>query len=1104
MSIPLPSSTLLHTGKWFAVIVLLLLPLFTQAQPGTVLDEQILATGGLPFLGSEDNFGNGPTRIGDLDGDGTEEVVIGAPAGQFDARGRVYVLFMNPDGTFRDVQTIGGFLGGFSGDIINASFGNAAAPLGDLDGDGTPDIAVGARLDDDGGTSPSTNRGAVWILFMNPDGTVKAEQKISDTEGGLSGTLDNSDDFGSALAALGDLDGDGTSDLAVGASGDDDGGSSRGAVWVLFLNTDGTVKAEQKISSTAGGFTGTLDNSDDFGTALAALGDLDSDGVVDLAVGATDDDDGGVNVGAAWVLFLNTDGTVKAEQKISSTAGGFSGTLDNSDRFGTALASVGDLDGDGIPDLAVGANGDDDGGSSRGAVWVLFLNANGTVKDEQKISDAEGGLTGPLDNFDNFGAGLGSLGDLDGDGVDDLAVGIPFRDADDQTNLGATLVLSLNSDGTIKAEQEISLEQGFSLGGFRGGPSEELLIGTALASLGDFNGDGTNDLAVSDGRESVFLLFMNPDGTVKDEQRIAEGSGGFGGSASNFSDFGNSLAALGDVDGDGITDLAVGAPGEFSGDGAVWILLLNADGTVKDEQQIAEGIGGFGGSLINEALFGFALAPLGDLDGDGTPDLATSNVGTGITGSGKQSVWILFLNPDGTVKDEQRITSGVGGFNVVLDNSDSFGVSLAPVGDFNGDGIVDLAVGASSDDDGGENRGAVYLLLLNTDGTVADSRKVSDTLGGFTGTLDDSDLFGWSLAPVGDLNSDGTPDLAVGALFDDDGGLSTSANRGAVWLLFLNPNLEQEPVLSFQKISDTAGGLATELNNNDNLGSSIAPAGDLNSDGIPDLAVGARGTDFLLNAFGAGSNLGAVYLLTLDGIAPTGPDYDLQATSTTPLTVAAGEAVSFDYTITNNTTASVSGDFFFRATRGGNTVAQGVILSGSLPAGQTVASSFTQQVPGNAPLGTYDYSLRIGQFPGLTVDSEAFTVTITAAARESVSEAWDVANVEPWQAIGALREEPTAAANREGGLPTEVVLVGAYPNPFSRQATVGFALPEAQRVTVKVYDVLGREVARLVDGEIEAGRHEAVLDGASLPSGVYLVRLVTATGTQTERLTLVR
>jgi hypothetical protein len=195
-------------------------------------------------------------------------------------------------------------------------FGSSLEVLADLDSDGVVELAVGALGDDDGGTPPDANRGAVWILFLDTDGTVKSHQKISDTEGDFEGRLDDGDGFSVSLAALTDADGDGIVDLAVGAFLDDDGGTppnaNRGAVWVLFLDVDTTgpdpevtVKWHQKISDIEGEFTGALDDGDEFGCSATSIGDLDSDGIEDLAVGARYDDDGGLNRGAVWVLFLN-------------------------------------------------------------------------------------------------------------------------------------------------------------------------------------------------------------------------------------------------------------------------------------------------------------------------------------------------------------------------------------------------------------------------------------------------------------------------------------------------------------------------------------------------------------------------------------------------------------------------------------------------------------------------------------------------------------------------------------------------------------------------------------------------------------------------------
>ena len=107
---------------------------------------------------------------------------------------------------------------------------------------------------------------------------------------------------------------------------------------------------------------------------------------------------------------INAD-IVKSEQKISAIAGNFQGQLDFRDIFGCSVAGIGDLDADGINDIAVGASGDDDGGSSKGAVWILFLNRDGTVKSHQKISDTEGNFNGVLAD-DDFSWSVSNIGDF--------------------------------------------------------------------------------------------------------------------------------------------------------------------------------------------------------------------------------------------------------------------------------------------------------------------------------------------------------------------------------------------------------------------------------------------------------------------------------------------------------------------------------------------------------------------------------------------------------------------------------------------------------------------------------------------------------------------
>jgi len=438
--------------------------------------------------------------------------------------------------------------------------------------------------------------------------------------------------------------------------------------------SDGTVKSFQKISATEGNFDGEIPP---FGSTLTNIGDFDKDGVPDLAVGGGE---------GFFLIFLNADGTVKDEIEISQSAGTFTGPSDVT-VFGAE--NIGDLDGDGVIDLAVAATGDDDGGVNKGAVWIIFLNADGTVKAEQKISQTQGGFTGQLsERGGGFGKSIAGLGDLDGDGVKDIAVG-SRGDDDDQ--------------------------------------------------FGDCIGKG-----ISCNKGAVWILFLNTDGTVKSHQKISEIEGNFGGKLEIESSFGEAVENIGDLNEDGIIDLAVGAIG--------------------------------------------ACCPQGEPDRPG-------------------SVWILFLNKDGTVKDEQKISEFVGGFNQALDENDSFGDDVAYLGDVDGDGIQDLAVGVQQDDDdsGVEcssfqeppfcNRGAVYILFMNKDGTVKDFQKISDTEGGFLTDLDNGDIFGNSITSLGDFDNNGVPDFVVGALRDDDGGVGSClttipffprCNLGAVYILFLN------------------------------------------------------------------------------------------------------------------------------------------------------------------------------------------------------------------------------------------------------------------------------------------------------------------------------
>lgn len=444
-----------------------------------------------------------------------------------------------------------------------------------------------------GGASATCVRPGMFLAHPadTVTGSVVAWSKLSATSGGTTPPLRPEDMFGRSVAGLGDVDGDGLGDLAVGAIGEDKGGYNTGAVWILFLDADARVKSHVKITEGLSGFPVDLEPEDGFGRKVTGIGDWDLDGVPDLAVGANRDDDGGTNRGAIYLLFLQRDGSVKSWVKLAHGVG-LPFSLVNGDEFGRGIARLEDLDLDGVPELAVGAIGDDDGGGSNGAVWILFMRRDGSVRAYQKLSATQGGLTSP---------------------------------------------------------------------------------------------------------------FVRSRGGVW---------------------FGMDVAALGDLDGNGTTDLGVGAlldDGEPHGSGALYVIRLGRDGRSLGDRLLNADVGGFApGELEANDEFGGAVAGPGDIDGDGIPDVVCSAIRDDDNGVRDTelfgdwgAVYVLFLRADGSVRQYQKLSATRGAFSAPLRKYDRIGEGLGAVGDLNGDGVPDLAVGSRFDDDGGSNKGAVYLLRLN-------------------------------------------------------------------------------------------------------------------------------------------------------------------------------------------------------------------------------------------------------------------------------------------------------------------------------------------------------------------------------------------------------
>ena len=397
-------------------------------------------------------------------------------------------------------------------------------------------------------------------------------------------------------------------------------------------------------------------------------------------------------------------GTAASAMEISSGIAG-APVLDDQDRFGASFASLGDLDGDGVEDLAIAAPGDDDHQIDAGAVYIAMMNADGSIKSHQKITPNSAGL--PFNTGDLFGTAIAPAGDLDNNGVPDLYV--MSKSTGNLIFTSSVSRVMLNADGTLKEHTYIPVDTETT--------NPQL---NTFTSIGDLDGDGNPDFAFGESFAQVngvlsgalHVMFTGNDGLQRETKLIASEIGG-GPVLANSEFFGNSVTSLGDLDGDGVIDLAVGAYGNRSvttNSGAVYILFMNRDGTAKSTYEI-------NGTRPNEPTlaalseFGFSVASVGDLDGDGVTELLVgANRHTVGTSTNSGQAFVLYLAGDGSVRAHTALGSGVGGA-INLAASDGFGKSVAPAGDINGDGHVDLVVGSSPTSDA--NRGSFHTILLD-------------------------------------------------------------------------------------------------------------------------------------------------------------------------------------------------------------------------------------------------------------------------------------------------------------------------------------------------------------------------------------------------------
>jgi hypothetical protein len=523
--------------------------------------------------------------------------------------------------------------------------------------------------------------------------------------------------------------------------------------------------------------TGTTDEGDHqpafhrwFSEEAELLGHLDlktnfdGNGYADLAVGAPGEDLNPLveSVGALSAFYWSSSAPLPSSGDLWFQIATGATYSEEDDQFGSVL-TTGDFDGDGVFDLAVGVPYEDWGAvPDAGMVQVLYgVSGTGlTLTGHQWFDQGTGGIPGDVEEGDRFGFSL-AAGDFDGDGYDDLAIGVPYEDIGAITDAGYVTVV-FGSAGGLEMHQNQAWTRNDASGTNENETDDR--FGWALAA-GDFDGDGYDDLAMGTPADdlgavtnsgAVDIIFGSSGGltTRPTNDYWHQDRSGIAGTAEAYDAFGATLA-MGDFDDDGYDDLAISAPGEdlgspaISNAGYVHVLYGSSVGlTGTGSDAFHQGGGSVSDSYEIEDQFGLSLAT-GDFNDDGYDDLV---VGVPLEDWGAVPdagvIHILWGGFSGVDDHDQLIVEDDLEQSGETEDHDQFGQTLA-ASDFNGDGYDDIAVGVPMEDLGTTEDAGRVMLLFGTPGNVSlFNHLVVQGTAGSGATSDENDRFGWALAAV--------------------------------------------------------------------------------------------------------------------------------------------------------------------------------------------------------------------------------------------------------------------------------------------------------------------------------------------------------------------